>query len=339
LCLVARAKGVELALSVRDAGYVLGLASIAMAGLRTAWVTPTTRRRAMETAAAVTLFPFVIAEALLVRRALNDAYAPTYDFYAFVLDSRLGGQLSFALGRLFARSPRAEAFLWEIYTALPFMLGLLYAYTRQRGTPGQGGRAAVLLFLASLLAVAGYRVVPISGPLFAFPGFPIEPSITAGPDLRLLPLDPNVLRNGIPSLHFAAALLVWWNLRRLGWGLRLMAGFFLVGTFLATLGTGEHYLVDLVMTVPFSVALQAGLMASHVSSRRRRWTTVGFGSLLTVIWLGALRSTTIVAVAPALVVVGLSAISVAVPFALEQGLGEGPAASGHRERARRQTFI
>lgn len=334
LCLAASAQGVELALSLGDAGYFLGLASIAMAGLRTAWVAPPARRSALETAAAVTLFPFVVAEALLVRRAMNDAYAPTYDLYAFVLDSRLGGQLSFVLGRLFARSPHAEAFLWEIYTALPFMLGLLYAYTRQRGRPGQGARAAVLLFLASLLAVAGYHVVPISGPSFAFPGFPIDPSI--GGDLRLLPLGPKVLRNGVPSLHFAAALLVWWNLRRLGWALRLVAGFFLVGTLFATLATGEHYLVDLIMTVPFSVALQAGMMATDVSPPTRRWATVMFGSLLTVAWLGALRSTAFVATAPALAIIGLSIISVAVPFALERGLieGEGAAATVHRARSR-----
>jgi hypothetical protein len=320
LCLVARARVGSLALSLRDVGYFLGLASIAMAGVRTAWAAASARRRVFETAAAVTLFPFVVAEALLVRRALNDAYAPTYDLYAFILDSRLGGQLSFALGRLFAHWPRADAFLWEIYTALPFMLGLLYAYTRQRGKPGEGARAAVLLFLASLLAVAGYRVVPIAGPLFAFPGFPVEPPSVGSGHLRLLPLDPEVLRNGVPSLHFAAALLVWWNLRRLGRFPRLIAGFFLVGTFLATLGTGEHYLVDLIMTVPFSLALQAGLMATDVDSAGRRWATVGFGSLLTVAWLGALRSATFVSVVPAPIVIGFSLASVAGPFALEQML-------------------
>jgi hypothetical protein len=291
-----------------------------MAGLRTAWAKPPASRRVFETAVAVTLFPLVVAEALLVRRALNDASAPTYDLYAFALDSRLGGQLSFALGRLFAQSPQADALLWEIYTTLPFMLGLLYAYTRQRGKPGEGARAAVLLFLASLLAVAGYHLVPVAGPLFAFPGFPVEPPRLGSGDLRLLALDAKVLRNGVPSLHFAAALLVWWNLRRLGWALRSIAGFFLIGTFVATLGTGEHYLVDLIMTVPFSVALQAGLMATDVSSARRRWTIVGFGSLLTAVWLGALRSATFVSAAPAIIIVGLSLVSVVGAVALERTL-------------------
>jgi hypothetical protein len=322
LYLTARFNGALRVPSFRDAGYMLGLASIAVAGVRTAWVERSASRRAIETATAVTLFPVFVAEALLVRRALNDAYAPTYDLYAFALDSRLGGQLSFALGRLFSRSRPAAALLWEIYTALPFMLGLLYGYTRQRGRPGQGARAAVLLFLASLLAVAGYHLVPVSGPLFAFPGFPMEPPSVASSDVRLLPLAPKVLRNGVPSLHFAAALLVWWNLRRLGWALRMIAGFFLIGTFLATLGTGEHYLVDLIMTVPFSLALQAGLMATGLSLSRRRWYSAGFGGLLTAAWLVALRSTTLVSLAPPLVVIGLSAISVGVPFALERRLWE-----------------
>jgi hypothetical protein len=320
LACVAYAAGLDRALSPRDAAYMLGLASIAMAGVRTAWGEGADRRRSIETAAAVTLFPILVAEALLVRRALNDAYAPTYDLYAFILDSRLGGQLSFVLGRFFARSPQADAFLWEIYTTMPFMLGLLYGYTRQRRGSGQGGRAAVLLFLASLLGVAGYHLVPVSGPLFAFPGFPIEPPNVGIGDLRLLQLPPKVLRNGVPSLHFAAALLTWWNLRRLGWGLRVIAGFFLIGTFVATLGTGEHYLVDLIMTVPFSLALQAGLMATDLSLVRRRWYSVAIGSLLTIVWIAALRSTTLVLVAPALVVIALSIISVVAPFAMEQGL-------------------
>jgi hypothetical protein len=301
-------------------GYVLGLACIAAAGLRITWVKPDRRREAWETAAAVTLFPLVVAEALLVRRALKDAYADSYDLYAFVVDQRLGGQLSFALGRAFLTWPSLGKLFEQVYAALPFALGLLYAYLRRGAEPYRSLRAVVLLFTASVLAVAGYLTVPVAGPRFVFPSFPFNAPHLVPSDLHLLPLDSEIERNGVPSLHLASALLVWWNLRRLHLGLRAFTGFFLAGTTIATLGLGEHYLVDLVIAVPFALALQAGLMAPRTAPERSRWLTVGIGAGLTLTWLWALRSAAFVFLAPTLLVAGLTAISVVFPFWQERRL-------------------
>jgi hypothetical protein len=175
----------------------------------------------------------------------------------------------------------------------------------------------VLLFTASVLAVAGYLTVPVAGPRFVFAGFPFDVPHLVPSDLRLLPLDSEIERNGVPSLHFASALLVWWNLRRLNWRLRAATGFFLVGTVLATLGLGEHYLVDLVIAVPFALALQAGLMAPASASPRIRWLAVTVGTTLTLAWLAVLRSAGFVSLSPTVLLVGLTAISVALPIWLE----------------------
>jgi hypothetical protein len=304
----------------QSVGYVLGLACIAAAGLRTAWVEQSRLREAMETAAAVTLFPLVVSEALLVRRALKNAHAPSYDLYAFVVDERLGGQLSFALGRGFLQWPALSRLFEEVYAALPFALGLLYAYLRCGSEPYRSLRAVVLLFTASVLAVAGYLIVPVAGPRFVFAGFPFAaPHLVPG-DLRLLPLDPEIERNGVPSLHLASALLVWWNLRRINLGLRAFTGFFLAGTTIATLGLGEHYLVDLVIAVPFALALQAGVMPPRSAPEGKRWLSVGIGTGLTLAWLGALRSAAFVFLAPTLLVVALTAVSLVVPFWAERRL-------------------
>ena len=64
-------------------------------------------------------------------------------------------------------------------------------------------------------------------------------------------------RNAMPSVHVAATLLVFWN--SIGWPkwARAITAVFLLLTVLATLGFGEHYLVDLVVAVPFCLAVQA----------------------------------------------------------------------------------
>jgi PAP2 superfamily len=306
--------------SPQGLGYVLGLACIAAAGLRLTWVEADRRREAMETAAAVTLFPLVVAEALLVRRALKDAYDDSYDLYAFVVDQRLGGQLSFTLGQWFLRWPAMGKLFGEVYAALPFALGLLYAFLRRGAGPYRSLKAVVLLFTASILAVAGYLTVPVAGPRFVFASYPWSvPQVLPG-DLRLLPLDSEIERNGVPSLHLASALLVWWNLRRLHLGLRLFTGLFLVGTAIATLGLGEHYVVDLVIALPFALALQAGLMASPSAPEGTRWLAVGLGTGLTLAWLAALRSAAFVFLAPTVLVAGLTAVSVILPFWQERRL-------------------
>jgi hypothetical protein len=283
------------------------------------------------------VFPLFVAEALLVRRALKDAYAPSYDLYAFLVDQRLGGQLSFVLGRWFARLPWLGRCIGEVYAALPFALGLLYGYLRRSSEPHRSLRAVVLLFIASVLAVAGYLTVPVAGPRFVFAGFPFEAPHLDPSDLQLVPLDSEVERNGVPSLHFASALLVWWNLRRLNWGLRAATGFFLIGTVLATLGLGEHYLVDLVIAVPFALALQAGLMAPASVSPRLRWLAAAVGTALTLAWLAALRSAGFVSLAPTVVLVALTAISVALPFWLEWTLWS-PGSRGRIRSKHLQTF-
>src|SRR5205085_8183990 len=76
-------------------------------------------------------------------------------------------------------------------------------------------------------------------------------------------LIPRAIRNAMPSVHFACALLIWWNVARLSLRWRIAAALFLLLTVFATLGFGEHYLIDLIVAVPFSVAAQAAFL--HVS--------------------------------------------------------------------------
>src|SRR5205807_3710022 len=93
-------------------------------------------------------------------------------------------------------------------------------------------------------------------------------------------------RNAMPSLHMAWAVLLWFNCRPLSPAARGLAVTYVALTVIDTLGTGEHYLVDLAVALPFSVAVQA--LWARVRGDTRYAVLAG-GASLTLIWLVALR--------------------------------------------------
>ena len=142
------------------------------------------------------------------------------------------------------------------------------------------------------VAVTGfciYNFFPLVGPLYAFADVyphtvPAVSAVWAGP-LTV----PDVPRNCMPSLHTAWALVIWWQARSLGRPVRVMAGVYLAFTILATVGYGAHYVFDLVVAFPSTLACQALCMLVPASAARLRRQTLLGGVVLTVLWLGLLR--------------------------------------------------
>jgi len=99
-------------------------------------------------------------------------------------------------------------------------------------------------------------------------------------------------RNAIPSLHMTWVLLVWWNSKGLARWVRAIAAVFVGLTVLATLGTGEHYFIDLVVAFPFSLMVQALCSYSMPFREGERRTAFLFGTLVTIVWMGLLSFTT-----------------------------------------------
>jgi PAP2 superfamily len=115
-------------------------------------------------------------------------------------------------------------------------------------------------------------------------------SLPAVADLTIHPVTlASAARNALPSVHFACALLIWWNVARLSLRWRLMAGVFLGMTMLATMGFGEHYLIDLVVAVPFALAMQAVCLKSTSWASDDRRVAFSGGAALTVLWIAVLR--------------------------------------------------
>jgi PAP2 superfamily len=100
--------------------------------------------------------------------------------------------------------------------------------------------------IAFLVGGCLYGIVPAMGPRYAFGSlFPM-----GYPNVAPLPAQLDGNPNAMPSLHVATALLLVLFTGRNRWLLSLSL-FFLAGTVAATLAF-EHYVVDLVVAVPFA---------------------------------------------------------------------------------------
>lgn len=227
----------------------------------------------------------VVSRLLLV--GISAALPITFDRYLYAFDAGLGGQLSFAVGRLFSRVPLLQALCLLVYGSLTF--GVLFLFANLKGT---ARLRWLLLANFAFIGVVGrfcYSAVPAMGPIYQFPAqFPWNPPPVLSLTLQPLLLPPG-MRNAMPSLHTAWALMLfWWTYRQPQW-LRVAAGLFLFLTLLATLGLGEHYLVDLVVAVPFTLASFA-VFTGFLSGNRVSWVALGVGLGLSIFWFVLFRS-------------------------------------------------
>lgn len=263
-----------------------GLASLATLGwraLRERGALGASARDSFALAAALPLF--VLAAYSYV--ALTGTLHPrTPDLQAFAFDAALGGQPSFALGRLFADVPPLAVACMLTYQALPLGFALLIARLRPR-SPAAAAELLAGFFAAGVVGFALYHVFPLAGPKATFVAqFPhLVPRLLAGP-VPLVELPPT-FRNAMPSLHTAWVLLLWWGSRGCATPTRAASAWFLVATLLATLGSGEHYLVDLVVALPFALGVRAG--CAGFAPAGRRLGAAAAGALLTLLWLALLR--------------------------------------------------
>jgi len=215
----------------------------------------------------------------------------TYDVFLLAFDGGLGFQPSFVLGRFLPEGSNAWGLTTVVYYALPWAVCILYAAHLASERAGKPQPVPILALFLSLMLVGFtlYGVYPAVGPKHAFgESYPRNPPMLA--QIAVQPMTvPDAARNCMPSLHLAGALAIWWNSRHWSrWG-RLLAGLFLWTTVFSTLALGEHYLVDLVVAVPFTLIFQAAWTVSVPFAQPvRRWPLV-VGASLTFAWFVALR--------------------------------------------------
>ena len=318
-------------------GMFLGLASLFVMGVRVLRSPPKeVPDRVAAFGAALALPVFVIVTAFVLP-GTGHAHPATLDRVLYAFDGSLGLQPSFVLGRLLRHLPWLGALAEMSYEGVPVAVLILYASTMRK----EGRRRPNLLILFGVASLAGYllySLVPAAGPVHLFPScFPNSAPPLAG--LALLPasLPAEVPRNAMPSLHMAWAVLLCWNARRSGIWLRAGYLLYLALTVLITLGSGEHYLIDLVVALPFCLAVQT---AFSVPGRELpRSLPLWAGSLGTLAWLGFLRYATPVWLGSAVLDWSLLVSTVAGSVLLERRAYQKFCASvDKRQAVKRQQF-
>ncbi|MBV9182033.1 MAG: phosphatase PAP2 family protein, partial [Acidobacteria bacterium] len=176
---------------------------------------------------------------------------------------------------------------------LPLPLVLVYA-AQLRRSQSKALRVMVAFLGTGPLGVLFYNVLPACGPIHVFgSAFPFHPLSTAA--ALHMPLTAVAIpgaRNAIPSLHMTWVLLIWWNSKGLSPWIRAIACTFVWATVLATMGTGEHYFIDLVVALPFSLLVQ-GLSSLSLPLRAGpRRVSILFGTFAMLLWLALLSFAT-----------------------------------------------
>jgi PAP2 superfamily len=273
--------------------YGLGAASISAAFARLPHGPAAASSERVETALVVALFPVKAFVGVAVLSLLATKTPLTFDGALSVIDQLLGGSPSFTLGQLVAKSSWLHGLAVLVYDALPIAV-MLTAGLRWRQF-GRSDRTSVPL-AAAIGASSGvllYMIVPAAGPGFRWSGrFPFQPPTAAELSVAMTAVDNGAFRNAMPSLHFAGALFVAWGAWSLGVRARILGFLFLALTFVATLGLGEHYLIDLIVAVPFALAIET------IVRRRPGWRRdFLISSGLTMAWLVAVRAATEIFVA------------------------------------------
>lgn len=205
----------------------------------------------------------------------------TYDHHLYLADAAFGRPLSFDVARLARSVPLLPPLCLAVYVALPLALIVVHALRRRQQEPSPD--TLVAFVAVTVVGYLGFLVVPVAGPLYAFPDlFPLEPPDPAGLEPVKTVVQP-FPRNCMPSLHSAWALLILWNARPLARPLRVTAMLFVAVTLLATVALGFHYVVDLVAAFPLTLAVQAWAARTADAQLRRRAMAAGLG--LTAGWI------------------------------------------------------
>jgi hypothetical protein len=216
-----------------------------------------------------------------------------YDHILFAMDSALGVSAA-VIARLLQGVCRIP--LLVIYQLMVPMMICWFLVTRYRNTRG----SVVLAYIGEL--VAGpllYAVLPGCGPIYAFGAQWLNPPLVQANTIRLA-----AMPNAFPSLHIATAFV--FVLFAPGRAWKAVALAFLAGTALATLSTGEHYVIDLVAGLVF------GCFAASVGYRKFRNALLYLGVVLA--WSLAIRFASPFLIAHPALLQSMAALTVAIAF-------------------------
>lgn len=212
-------------------------------------------------------------------RASSRAYPLKYDYVLQSIDQALG-VTAFQVARRFSEAGRNELlYVYESLSAIMIAWYGIHLVIRD-------GDSRKLLFSYLISFVVGallYGIVPALGPRYAFGAtFPNgNPTFSPSP----VPLDG--YPNAMPSLHVATAFLLVMFSARKRWLLSISL-FFLSATVAATLAL-EHYVIDLVVAVPFACFAVELAYGSLIGAAKYLAVVLAWLSLIRFAWPGLVQ--------------------------------------------------
>ena len=217
----------------------------------------------------------------------------TFDLYALKFDAATSLDITPWLIKKVESVPGVTEVLTLAYGMTP--IGFLAVSLLQlRGKEAHTANALLLWVVITICALIAYHFFPITGPKYLFgpdsfasklrmsDALLVETTIGVGPNPR----------NGMPSMHFGWMMcaLILWMQSQTGRSSRAVMLLMTILVGLATLYLGEHYVIDLIVAVPFSLAAIALTTTGVAFSKPERWRTVALGFGCWLLWVLLLRN-------------------------------------------------
>ncbi len=218
-------------------------------------------------------------------------FPATWDYHLYRIDAALGSLAAPFAALTAEQGPWLQTLGISSYNALVAALyGIVAVAMRQRRI--RELNAWRMLVVPYMLAFLAYAWLPVSGPRYTFfdGRFPSDLPDPMGV-AALQVIIPPAFRNGMPSMHLTASLLVW----MMAVALRnrvtvVLASLLVAGTAWSTLALGEHYVTDLAVAIPFSAFLGGVLIRPQMlRGGLRRSGAVWLCGVVFSAWMLSLR--------------------------------------------------
>ncbi|MGM9998738.1 MAG: phosphatase PAP2 family protein [Candidatus Bruticola sp.] len=235
-----------------------------------------------------------------------------YDPHCYALDSLWGGQISFIISKFFSSTLTLRLIMYAVYFYLSlYMIGaqIIVFLDNKKNKIAHSSRLVPAFFFITI-AVAGsflYNFFPVVG-VQAYCGvsrFPNGPWPAA--NLTPVPIEAPMFlsRNGMPSLHLSWIIATLFSLygSKIIW--RRIALILTILTAISTFSVGYHYLIDLIIALPFCLAALSVTLVE--ASARWRLISAIYGTTAVMGWLSLFKYNITLALShPALTTFGLT---------------------------------
>jgi hypothetical protein len=230
----------------------------------------------------------------------------TLDRYLFAVDGSYGFQASFLGAQFLLAHPWLLHTCAVCYFNLPIGMTVMYLLLQRKAGEKDANRFIQFAIYLAITGTSLYFACPAVGPGGAFHGaFPDR--IPPAPALIQVFM-PLAARNCMPSMHTAWILCILWCAPHMARWMRAILWAFAGFTLLYALSAGGHYLVDLFVAVPFTLAVRAGF--------RSEWKSPGLlvNAALVAFWFVAIRYGVGWFTATPVVPYGLAAVTLLSPL-------------------------